>query len=142
MSYKETSYEKLKNRQSKEFSEFPMFFAFSNGQFKEGMEKIGLTVDDTDKIYKTDAGGFYLKTDSKRLRNLIERHESEMSAATAADTTGEGFVFEMFDYELSNHEYCITGDTEDTLDALGVTREDIQASETLLHGLNKAIQAQ
>ena len=59
--------------------------------------------------------------------------------AIAADTTGDGFIFDMFVYELANHEYCITYDLEDTLDALGLTPEEVNADKRLSHGLNKAI---
>ena len=46
----------------------------------------------------------------------------------------------MFIYELANHEYCITYDLEETLNALGLSVEEINADERLLHGLNKAIE--
>ena len=63
----------------------------------------------------------------------------EKQDAIAADLTGDGFIFDMFVYELANHEYCITYDLEDTLDALGLTAEQINADKRLTHGLNKAI---
>ena len=46
----------------------------------------------------------------------------------------------MFLSELANHEYCITYDLEDTLNALGFTIEEINADKRLLHGLKKAKQ--
>jgi hypothetical protein len=45
----------------------------------------------------------------------------------------------MFLYELANHEYCITYDLEDTLDALALTVDEINADPRLLHGLEKAL---
>lgn len=61
-----------------------------------------------------------------------------MEEAIAADPDGTGFVYEMFLYEMDNHEYGYTGDLEDTLDALGMTIEEIAASEKLMAGLEKA----
>jgi len=46
----------------------------------------------------------------------------------------------MFKYELNNHEYCYTRGTQDTLNALGYTIEEIRADKKLLNGLNLAIQ--
>ena len=43
-------YLELKQRQQKEVNDFPFGFAFSNQQFKEMMEKFGLSENDTDKI--------------------------------------------------------------------------------------------
>ena len=37
----------------------------------------------------------------------------------------EKFLLEALAYELRNHEYCITYDPSDALDALGLKREDV-----------------
>lgn len=133
-------YLELKNRHEKEFNEFPMFFAFSNKQFEEGMAKFGLKPDQTDMIYKFgNTGGFYLRTDSEKLKEMLTRHEAEMEEAIAADETGDGFIYDMFNYELGNHEYCITWDLEPTLDCLGLTLEEVKADARLYHGLKRAI---
>jgi hypothetical protein len=39
-----------------------LFFAFNTEQFKEGMEKVGLTENDTGKILSIGHGGYLLKT--------------------------------------------------------------------------------
>ncbi|MBQ9167937.1 MAG: hypothetical protein IJX67_05970 [Oscillospiraceae bacterium] len=129
----------LKEKQQQEINDFPMFFAFSQKQFEEGMEKLGLAPEDTDKIYKLGhTGGFYRKTDAQALHELFDRHAKEKAEAIAADTTGEGYIYDMFNYELANHEYGYTRDLEPTLDALGLTVEEINADERLLRGLQKA----
>ena len=117
-------YLSLKNKHEKEFNEFPMVFAFNDEQFKEGMKSLGLKITDTDKVYRGIAGGFYKKTDSKRLKDLLKKHATEMKEAIMADTTGEGFIYDMFNYELANHEYCVTMSIESTIDALGLTIEE------------------
>ena len=39
-----------------------LFFAFNNDQFKDGMEKVGLTIDDVNKILSIGHGGYILKS--------------------------------------------------------------------------------
>lgn len=131
-------YLELKNKMQKEVDSFPMVFAFSNEQFKESMEKLGLNKDDTDKIFSIGGGGFIRKTDSEAFGEMFDRHEKEMQAEIDKDETGEGFIKDMFYYELCNHEYSYTRDTESTLDALDLTWTEIKASEKLSHGLQLA----
>ena len=128
-------YRELKERQHKEMNSFPMAFAFSDSQFQEGMRKLGLDPNDTDKVCSIGGGGFILKTDAKALTELINRHGEEMQAEIDADLTGDGFIKDMFIYELANHEYCITYDYEDTLDALDLTLEQVLNTPKLKHGL-------
>lgn len=136
------SYSTLRERQQKEVNDFPMFFAFSNKQFEEGMKSLGLDPGDTKKIYSIGAGGYIRKTDSDALHAMFDRHTKEMADAIAADETGEGFIFDMFNYELANHEYGYTGDPEPTLDALGMTMEEVKADSRLLHGWKLAVRRQ
>lgn len=129
----------LKRKHQEEVNNFPMAFAFDNKQFKEGMEKLGLTEHDTDKVYSlSGTGGFYRKTDATALREMFDRHEREMQEAIDDDETGDGFIFDMFLYELGNHEYGYTRELEPTLDALGLTIDEVNESDKLLYGLNKA----
>lgn len=131
-------YADLKQRQQQEFSAFPMQFAFSDSQFAEGMAALGLKPTDTDKIYKAPGGGFYRREDGPRLYDMMGRFDRELQEAIAEDETGDGFIFEMFLYELGNHEYDVTMELNETLDALGYTMEDIQADPRLCHGLERA----
>lgn len=131
----------LKQKHQEEVNNFPMVFAFNNRQFEESMEKLGLTADDTDKVYSIGGGGFIRKTDSESLSEMLDRHEKEMDEAIDSDTTGDGFIFDMFSYELANHEYGYTGEIKSTLDALGLSIERINANEKLLHGLKKACES-
>lgn len=135
-------YRALRDKQQKEVNEFPFMFAFNQEQFNKGMQKLGLEPTDTDKIYSIGGGGYIRKTDSEAMHKMFDRHSEEMKKAIAEDTTGEGFIFDMFNYELANHEYIITGDVEDTLDCLGLTVDEVNADERLLHGLYKAIRNQ
>lgn len=131
-------YNALRARQQKEIDAFPFMFAFSNKQFEEGMIRLGLKPTDTDKIYSIGGGGYIRKTDSAAMHEMLDRHAAEMQAAIDADETGEGFVKDMFLYELDNHEYSYTWDLEPTLDALGLTVDQVVENTKLHHGLIEA----
>lgn len=132
------AYQLLKNRQQKEFNAFPLGAAFSKEQFAEMMQKWGLTENDTDKIISIGYGCFIRKSDRERFDEMNARLNKEMQDAIAADKTGDGFICDMFYYELANHEYCITYDYEEAFDALGVTETQVNADKRLLRGLEKA----
>ena len=137
------AYQSLKARHQEEVNAFPMEFAFSTKQFEEAMARLGLKPTDTDQVYKfSGTGGIYRRSDAPALHEMFERHERERAEAINADTTGEGYIFEMFNYELANHEYGYTGDDSDTLNALGLTREEINNNPALLRGFKKALAAQ
>ena len=136
-------YQDLIRKHQKDIDDFPMFFAFNDEQFEEGMRSIGLEPDDTGAIYKLgNTGGFFHKTDEPAFSAMMERHDAEMKEAIDADQTGDGFIYEMFDYELSNHEYSYSRDLTSTLEALGFSAEEINASAKLKHGLKIAIKNQ
>ena len=131
-------YAELKRRQQEEFSAFPMQFAFSKQQFAEGMAALGLTPADTDKVYPAPGGGFYRKEDGQRLQDMMDRFDRELQEAIAADATGEDFIYQMFLYELDNHEFGYTMDTEEALDALGYTAAEVLGDPRLKRGIEKA----
>ena len=133
------TYNELKEKQQQEVNEFPFGFAFSNEQFKDMMKKFGLKEKDTDKIYSIGAGGYIRKTDSEAMHNMFKRHREEIENEIKNDKDGTGFIYEMFRYELSNHEYCVTYDIEPTLDALGLTLDEINKHQNLVMGLKKAL---
>lgn len=130
-------YTELKAKHQAEVNAFPLGFAFSEKQFNEMMEKWGLTPDDTDKIYSIGGGGYVRKSDSAAMHEMFARHEAEHKAAMQDDE----YLFSMFNYELANHEYCITYDVTDALDALGLTLEEVAADSRMASALKKAIAA-
>jgi hypothetical protein len=132
------NYKKMKREHQAEIDNFPMFFAFGNDQFDENIKKVGLTPEDTDKILSIGYGGFIRKKDREKFLNMMERHDKELQQAIKEDKTGEGFIKDMFLYELGNHEYIVTGRFDDTLDAVGLTLEEVKENEALEHGLIKA----
>lgn len=131
-------YYELKQRQQKEVDNFPMMFAFSKDQFNNGIIKLGLEPTDKEKIYSIGYGGYIRKSDSEAFNELFDRHEEEMKKAIEEDATGENFIYEMFLYELNNHEYGYTYEIDDTLQALNLTIEEINKDQRLINGLLKA----
>lgn len=133
------SYRELRERQQKEFNELPLGFAFTMKQFRGMMEEWGLDPEkDQDKLYRIPGGGFLQKKDRDHYKEVTDRHYAELEAAKKSDTDGTGFLYQMFLYELDNHEYGYTGDLEYTLDCLGLTWEELKASPVMLKALVKA----
>ena len=136
-------YAELCQRHQQEVNALPIGFAFGNAQFAEMMRGWGLDPEkDLDKIYRLGStGGYYKKSDAQLIRDTLNRHEAELREAIDGDKTGEGFIYEMFLYELDNHEYGYTRDTEDTLDALGYTADEVLGDPRLKRGIEKAVTA-
>lgn len=132
-------YLELKQKHQKEVNNFPFGFAFDNKQFEEMMTNFGLKTTDTDKIYSIGSGGYIRKTDSNKMDEMFSKHKKEMEEAINDENNGSQFAYEMFAYELANHEYGYTWDLDETLDALGYTREQIRKNKNLNKGLKKAI---
>lgn len=131
-------YLELKKKHQDMVNNFPTFYAFSNKQFEEGMEKMGLKMNETDKICSVGMGGYILKTDVQAFNDMFKQIDEGMKSAINHPETGEQFIYEMFNYELANHEYSYTRELDSTLDALGMSIEDIKKDERLLRGLEKA----
>ena len=134
-----TKYQELKAKHEKEVEAFPFMWAFDEKQFDAGMKGLGLDPTDTDKIFSIGAGGYIRKTDAPAMKEMFTRHKAELKAARAADKKAKGFTFEMFLYELDNHEYCYTGDASEALAALGLSYEEVQADERLSKAFKKAV---
>ncbi|MGE4354221.1 MAG: hypothetical protein AB7D36_09075 [Oscillospiraceae bacterium] len=133
------AYTKLKKRHQDEFNAFPMFFAFTNESFERGMAELGLSPVDTDKILKLGGmGGFMRKSDETAFDEMTIRHECERAEAIQNDKTGSGYIFDMFRYELANYEYGYTHSLSDTLEALGLTYDQVKSNPRLKRGLEKA----
>ena len=117
------TYTEQKARQQKEVNEFKgIFFAFNNDQFMEGLSVLEITKDAAKTyICSLGAGGYILKSRSKDFSDMFKRHEAERKERKKE----EKFLYESLLYELRNHEYCITYDVNDALNALGLSKNDI-----------------
>lgn len=118
------NYQEMKREQEKELSDFEgIFYAFSDKQFNEGMAKVGLVAGDTNKIYSLGAGGYILKEKSEAFHTMFKKFSDRMETALK----NEDFLLDALTYELCNHEYCITCDVDEALNALGLTLEGIKS---------------
>ena len=133
-------YAELRKKQREEVDALPIAFAFSNKQFEKIMDNWGLDPEkDCDKICKLATGGFCKKTDLQMILDTFVKHNRDLQAAIDGDKTGEGFIYEMFLCELDNHEFGYTQDTEETLDILGYTVDEVLNNPRLKKGLEKAV---
>ena len=119
------TYQKLKAKHSQQWGELEgIFFAFSEKQFHEGLEKIGVKNEDlAEKLCSIGNGGYMLKTEVPKMQSLVIRASEELTELLK----DESQLLDALSYELMNHEYCETYDTEDALDALGLKGADIPA---------------
>ncbi|MBE5741203.1 MAG: hypothetical protein E7351_01555 [Clostridiales bacterium] len=132
-------YNELRNRQQTEYNAFPVGFAFNQKQLEDQLVQLGLKPIDTDKVIGIGFGGFIRKTDKSAYMDMLNRHKKERELAIKSDKDGSGFIKDMFSYELANHEYDYTGDLTDTLEALGLSINDIQKDKKLKKGLQLAL---
>ena len=124
-------YLQLQKKHEKEINSFPIFFAFDDEQFNEGLKKLNTT---KENLRSTNFGGFIKSEDIKKYQDMLLNQTKEHKKAMK----GEVYVYQMFRYELANHEFIITYDEEDTLNCLNLTFEDVKKSDFLFKQFNKA----
>lgn len=133
-----SKYTDLKSKHQSEVNAFPFGFAFNQSQFDEMMKKWDLKPTDIREILSIGGGGYIRRDDAKAMHEMFERHETELKAAMQ----DYDFAFEAFNYELANHEYCITHNYHDALEALGIIFSDLIANPKMYQALEDAIAAQ
>ena len=136
-------YKKLSDDHQRRVSEFLdkyAFFAFNDRQFTNGLQRLGIDRNDAGKmlVRMSGTGGYMLRGKAAEYRALSETIAAETDAAVHDPVTGPGFAYDMFYYELANHEYSYTGRADDALDALGYDWNDIRNDELLKTALEKA----
>lgn len=137
-----TFYKITKERHQKEFNDFSkknMFFAFDKKQFEEGMKKLGLEPSETNKIVSIGAGGYLLKDKADELKNLSKKQKEELKQLRK---NKKQFAAGMFAYELANHEFGLTYDLSETLDALGMTLSGIKKEPETYEALKEVLKEQ
>lgn len=111
-------YREYKKLWEKEINAFPMMFAFSKKQFAEGLQKLAVSVEE---VISIGAGGFIRLSDKEAFETLVDSLDEKLKTSLEDDE----FVFQMFEYELGNHEYCISGNNEEVLRACGLGIESL-----------------
>lgn len=135
-----SKYTELKAKHQAEVNAFPLGFAFNQKQFDEMMQKWGLKPTDIREILSIGGGGYIRKSDADAFKEMMGRHKIQMKMAMKKNE--DDFLFHMFNYELANHEYCYTYELDDTLDALGLTIDEINADPKMADALKRAIAVQ
>lgn len=94
--------------------------------------------EEPDRLYCVAPNTYIRKGDFMEFQDMLDRFAQEREDAVAADLDGNGFIFEMFVYELTAHGYASRRKVEDTLEALGYTSQEVSGDEHMHHGLMKA----
>ena len=116
------TYEEFKDEHGKKLNSFEgIFYAFSDDQFNEGMQKIGLAPDELKAICSIGNGGYMLKTRRKDFHEMVNSFDADMSAMRK----DRKCLLEALTYELKNHEFGYTGDASDALDSLGIKYNEV-----------------
>ena len=131
-------YTSLKSKHQKEVDAFPFGFAFNKDQFDKMMTDWGFKPTQRSNVMYLESGCFIRKSDYKAMQEMFSRHEAERKEAMKDDD----YLYQMFNYELANHEYGYTQDLTDTLEALGLTIDEINADPRMSDALKRAIAAQ
>ena len=118
-------YTHLKNEHQKLINDFPSFYAFNCAQFKGGLKKLKTT---KEHILSIGYGRFIKKTDEKKYIEMWKKINIELDEAQKDDE----YLYQGFISELSNHEYCITYDYEDTLNCFNLKYDDLTKRELKL----------
>lgn len=110
------TYTEFRQKGQEEFNKLPLFFAFSEKQFEEALNKRGLKMEEArDNVYRIGhLGGYYLKKDAPVIRAFFEQDAERDKELRRLMETDEEFCYGAFEYEMYNHEYPINweGDYE------------------------------
>lgn len=108
------SYERFKIYTDDKLSKFPVIFALTRDDFKEGLKALGVYKEDITPI---GCGYFIRKQDKEEYIKLNESLNKELR--DNIDKSNE-FVYEMFMYELEDNEYSINGNDTQVLKSCGL----------------------
>ena len=111
------TYKEITKRHQDEFAALPKFFAFSMGQFEEGLIEIGAT---KDELMRGPAGCYHKMADFPLFQAIVGRHNDEMEQARENDE----FLIDAIRYELANHEFGYTHNPDDALAAVGISLDN------------------
>uniref|UniRef100_UPI003F84B68C DUF7659 family protein n=1 Tax=Staphylococcus shinii TaxID=2912228 RepID=UPI003F84B68C len=120
----ENLYIQSKESKQERFNNFDMFFAFDNEQFSKGLEKLEVN---SDEIVSIGMSGFIRKSDVSTFNEMMESFKDEHNK----NMKNDDYVYHMFKYEMGNHEYIITYDDSEILDACDVDEHLFIADERL-----------
>lgn len=121
------NYLEFKQKRENNFSSLPIFFAFNDKQFQEGMKNFGLEMTDVKLIASIGSGGFIQIKDKAMIKKSFEDLSNEFSELMKDDS----FFIEAMVYELGNHEFGYTYDPSDTFASLNLTVKIVTDDERM-----------
>ena len=127
----------MKKRQLAEIREIPVFYAFDEYQFNNGLKQWGAKIDEV--IMTEDIDTFIWKKDKQKREDLLARHTRERQQLIDADKTGMGFIQDMFLTELLAYQYEKYLNLTPALKYLEITADEISNNVALNTGLQSAI---
>lgn len=131
MSYRTMKYYDFKEKNNKVFHNFisrNVFFAFSQEQFKEGLEKFNIKEEEAkDKLYRYVGGGYILKSAVEEEKQILKRQHRLQNKYLNNFKN----LVNALEYEMNNHECGYTGNYSEGLYALGFSRKDLENNKRL-----------
>lgn len=137
-------YKELIDKQMAEINVFPVKTATNNEQFKKIVNEWNLSFNEnSDNFYgkqlvPLSLGMFIRKKDVKAFNDMLNRHREEHLKAIEKDTTGEGYIYDMFVYELQKHKYKYTYRVDEVFQTLNISIETLLQNTVMSQALVKA----
>ena len=129
------TYKEYKENRQKDFNALPIFWAFSNEQFKEECNKRGFEPEKArEYLYSLGAGGYYLKADAPIIHDYMNKPDEIHELMK-----DEEFAESAFYYEMGNYEYHINNwqGNYDVLSCFGkITFNDDDSAKDYFKELN------
>lgn len=138
------SYKELIDKQMAETNSFPVKAANNNEQFEKIVNEWNLSFDENSDNYygkqliPVGLGMFIRKKDVKAFNDMLNRHREEHLKAIKEDKTGDGYIYDMFIYELQKHKYQYTSRVDEVLQTLNVSIETLLQNTVMSQALIKA----
>ena len=122
------------------FLEEKSFEATNEREFTAGMLKLGLDPDDVTTITHVHGDGYIRNEDVDEYLELLKGPVDQLEKLLDADTTGEGFIHDMFVTELMNSPLFVTeGNVDAALEAMGFSRKVLEQDPRMKRGLELAL---
>ena len=125
-------------KNEKDFHDFiskNVFFAFSDEQFKRGLEKFGIQENEiSDKLCNYVGGGYMLKSAVKEHNKIVRK----LQKAERKYLNNFKNLYSALLYEMYNHECGYTWNFTECLAPLGFTRKDLRKNRKLAKAFEQA----
>lgn len=131
-------YKQLKDHLQKQYDALPIKYAFSEMQFKNILKEFETEAGGRVRLLHIGHGAYIQAQDEKLIDDFLESSDRELAEAMKDDD----FLYDAFNYELANHEFCYTDDVSDALAALGLSWEQIKDDKRIMRILKKACEYQ